>query len=107
MSIQGPVKHPKLGAWMLDEHRVGRLSSLNLVKIVHVRQKWGPVTIAAPPPLPKVRRSWPPPVPTPMPQRRLHSTAKPYGVIRVIRKVGRSGKHCSLHTNTRTIRRIF
>ena len=38
MSVQGPVKHPKLGAWTL-EHRVGCLSSSNLVKIVQVRQK--------------------------------------------------------------------
>ena len=40
MSIQDAVKHSKLGAWTL-EHRVGRLSSLNLVKIVQVRQKVG------------------------------------------------------------------
>ena len=35
VSVQGPVKHPKLGAWTL-EHRVGRLSSLNPVKIVQM-----------------------------------------------------------------------
>ena len=48
MSVQGPVKHPKFGAWTL-EHRVGGLSSLNFVNIMQVRQKKGAaVNIADP-----------------------------------------------------------
>ena len=47
-SVQGPVKHPKLGVLTL-EYRVGRFSSLNLVKIVQIWQKvWGQFILLLP-----------------------------------------------------------